>query len=262
MPEMGHEFETVGEAEVVATPEQVWEAISTGPGINSWFMGRNEVLPMGGSLSGQSEMGAGGTVRTEFGGYTPESTVTGWDPLRRLAYETAPAEDGRFVAYEFLIEGREQGSAVLRMVTSGFLPGDDWGDEYQAMTRGLALFFRTLVEYVTHFAGRTATPVTAFGPQIDDWDVAWRTLGGALGLADTPAEGDRVQFTDPLGRLISGVVYFVNPDAVGVRADDGIYRFLRALQGPVLAGHHLFGGADDPARIEQAWEAWLVRVFG
>jgi uncharacterized protein YndB with AHSA1/START domain len=259
---MGREFEIVGESEVAATPEQVWEAISTGPGIDSWFMGRNEVLPIGGSVTEQSEMGKGSTVRTEFGGYAPESTVTAWDPLRRLAYGTAPAGDGRFVAYEFLIEGREQGSTVLRMVTSGFLPGDDWADEYEAMTKGLALFFRTLVEYVTYFAGRTATPVTAFGPRVDDWPAAWRMLGGALGLAGSAAEGDRVQFADPRGQLISGVVYFVNPDAVGVRADQGIYRFLRALQGSVLAGHHIFDDAGDSVRTERAWAAWLERVFG
>ena len=30
---------------VHATPEEVWQAIATGPGIDSWFMGRNEVEP-------------------------------------------------------------------------------------------------------------------------------------------------------------------------------------------------------------------------
>ena len=38
---MGHEFEADKRAELDATPEQVWEAIATGPGIDSWFMGRN-----------------------------------------------------------------------------------------------------------------------------------------------------------------------------------------------------------------------------
>ena len=32
---MGREFEACQEAEVGATPEQVWEAIATGPGIDS-----------------------------------------------------------------------------------------------------------------------------------------------------------------------------------------------------------------------------------
>jgi uncharacterized protein YndB with AHSA1/START domain len=56
---MGHAFEHRHELTVPASPEQVWEAITTGPGIDSWYMGRNEV--------------ADGVVRTAFMGYTPES---------------------------------------------------------------------------------------------------------------------------------------------------------------------------------------------
>jgi hypothetical protein len=37
--EMGHKFEGGTQAELDATPEQVWEAIATGPDIDSWFMG-------------------------------------------------------------------------------------------------------------------------------------------------------------------------------------------------------------------------------
>jgi uncharacterized protein YndB with AHSA1/START domain len=40
---MGRKFENHQEVELDASPEQVWEAIATGPGIDSWFMGRNEV---------------------------------------------------------------------------------------------------------------------------------------------------------------------------------------------------------------------------
>ncbi len=148
----GREFEGVDEITVPATPEQVWDAVATGPGIDSWFMGRNEVE-------------AGTAVRMAFGGYTPEHAITAWEPGERLAYGSSPAPDGRFIAYEFLIEGRDRSSTVLRMVTSGFLPGDDWADEFEAMQHGGQLFFRTLVEYLTHFPGRTATPVTVFGPR-------------------------------------------------------------------------------------------------
>jgi uncharacterized protein YndB with AHSA1/START domain len=37
---MGHPFDQRKEAEVPATPEEIWAAIASGPGINSWFMGR------------------------------------------------------------------------------------------------------------------------------------------------------------------------------------------------------------------------------
>ena len=39
---MTHPFESEFETALSASPEQVWEAIATGPGLDSWFMGRNE----------------------------------------------------------------------------------------------------------------------------------------------------------------------------------------------------------------------------
>ena len=115
---MGKRFEQRRDAEVPASPEEVWAAIATGPGIDSWFMGHSEVEP-GGDTDG-------GTVRTVFGEYAPELDVTAWDPPWRFGYRSGEAPDGRFIAYEFLIEGRGGGSTVVRAVTSGFIPGDDW----------------------------------------------------------------------------------------------------------------------------------------
>jgi hypothetical protein len=40
-----HEFEIRDELTLAATPEQVWDAIATGPGIDSWFMGHTEIEP-------------------------------------------------------------------------------------------------------------------------------------------------------------------------------------------------------------------------
>jgi hypothetical protein len=71
---MGHPFEQHREAEVPAGPDEIWAAIATGPGIDSWFMGRSDVQP-----------GAGGSVRTVFGEYAPELAVTAWDPAHRSA---------------------------------------------------------------------------------------------------------------------------------------------------------------------------------
>ncbi len=175
---MGRAFENRREAEVPASPDEIWAAIASGPGIDSWFMGRSEVQP-----------GADGTVRTVFGEYAPELDVTAWDPARRFAYRSGEAPDGRFIAYEFLIEGRAGGSTVLRTVTSGFLPGDDWADEFEAMTLAGAMYFRTLVEYLAHFAGRFAAPVTAFGPPDTTWTRDRALLCRALGLSEAPPTG-------------------------------------------------------------------------
>jgi uncharacterized protein YndB with AHSA1/START domain len=247
---MGQPFEQRREAEVPVSPDEVWAAIATGPGIDSWFMGRNDVQP-----------GAGGTVRTVVGEYAPELAVTAWDPGRRLAYGSAEAPDGRFIAYEFLVEGRAGGSTVLRTVTSGFLPGEDWAEEFEAMTLGGELYFRTLVEYLTHFAGRFATPVTAFGPPGTDWSRDRALLCRALGLPENAARGDRARCaSDEIG-AVDGVVYFTNAHTIGVRTRHALYRFLRGFGKPVMAAHHLFDEDADPAEAERAWEAWLARTL-
>ncbi|MGH3879922.1 MAG: SRPBCC family protein [Actinophytocola sp.] len=244
---MGREFERVDSIEVDATPEQVWQAIATGPGIDSWFMGRNEVDP------------DGGVVRQSFGGYEPEHRVTGWEPMRRLAYRS-DAPDGRFIAYDFLIEGRDGAGTVLRMATSGFLPGDDWEAEYEAMTSGGALFFATLGTYLRHFAGRIAVPVTVFGPAYTDWDRTRATLCKALGLVAEPRPGDRVDVApDGLDRIV-GEVFFVNADTVGVRTTDEIYRLVKGFGGNVVLMHQLFERVDTDA-AEHAWQSWLTKTL-
>jgi uncharacterized protein YndB with AHSA1/START domain len=246
---MGGEWEQHDEVEIDATPEQVWEAIATGPGYDSWFMGRTEVEP-----------GEGGQVRTDLGGHVMESRITAWEPLRRLAYRGDESPDGRFIAFDFLIEGREQGSTVLRLVTNGFLPGDDWEAEYDAMVKGGAMYFATLVAYLTHFAGRTATPISATGPTVPDARQVFDRIPAALGLTAAPAVGDRVHSAPAGLPLIDGVVDFINPDAIGVRTSDALYRFIRGFFGPAVVGHHIFADGVDRKETEQAWRAWLARL--
>jgi uncharacterized protein YndB with AHSA1/START domain len=248
---MGREFDSVESVEVDATPEQVWTAIATGPGIDSWFMGRNDVS--------YDDATGKGTVRQSFGGYEPEHRVTAWEPPRRFAYR-GDEPGGRFVAYEFLVEGRERAATVVRIATSGFLPGDDWEAEFEAMTAGNALFFATLATYLRHFAGRTAVPLTVFGPMITDWAGTRATLTAALGLPAEPAPGDPVHIHPAGLGPIDGEVYFANSDTVGVRTPDALYRFLKGFHGPVVAGHHLFAPAD-PDAAERAWQTWLTTTF-
>ncbi|MGZ3142650.1 SRPBCC family protein [Lentzea chajnantorensis] len=224
---MGHAFEATDSAEVPASVDEVWEAIATGPGIDSWYMGRNEVR--------------NGQVTMAFGAYRPTSEITAWDPPKHFAHDSGKAGDGRFIAYEFLVEGRDHGSTVLRMVTSGFLPGDDWADEFEAMRLGGALFWRTLVEYLGHFAGRTAQPLTVFGPAVTDWDEAWRRLDDAIEA-----------------KLPGAVEYHRNSHTLGLRTENGMYRFLRGFHGPMIAAHHVFTGDES----EQDWQLWFENTLG
>jgi uncharacterized protein YndB with AHSA1/START domain len=222
---MAHPFELSHEIEVDASPQEVWEAIATGPGVDAWFMGRNEIEPR-----------EGGATRMAFRGSTEEATVTAWEPPTRFASRTPQGEDGSLHAFEYLVEGRDQGSTVVRWVHSGFL-GENWEKEYEGLSEGDPMYFDKLRVYLTYFRGRTATPVNVFG--------------------------DRVHLTpDGLAEL-DGVVDWLSRDFLGVRTDDGIYRFMHisVFGGPTGVGHHIFVDGLDQAETERAWEDWLTKVF-
>jgi uncharacterized protein YndB with AHSA1/START domain len=243
---MGHAGEKHDYAEVDATVEEVWNAIATGPGIDSWFMGRSTVAG-----------GAGGTISTDMGGYVMTSTIGTWEPPYKLAYRgDGPGE--RFIAYDFLLEGRDGGGTSIRLVASGFLPSDDWEQEFEAMTKGGAMYFATLVAYVTHFAGRGAVPINLNGPSIEDWSTTWPILLGALGLGKEPAVGDPVRFDPPGLPPVDGVVDFVNDACLGVRTPDALYRFVQGFWGSIYLGHHLFYAGADRDRATEAWQAWVT----
>jgi uncharacterized protein YndB with AHSA1/START domain len=244
---MSHEFELTHEIDLKATPEQVWDAIATGPGVDSWFMGHNEIEPR-----------EGGAASMEMPGFTGESTVTTWQPPHRFGYRTPPGDEGAFMAFEYLVEGRDGGGTVLRLVHSGILAGD-WQAEYDALRKGNPLYLRTLAQYLDHFPGRTAVPVTAFGPQQSDEDQVWATVARAVGLSADVKEGDKVHFTVG-GQEIDGVVDTVlAPGFLGVRTDDALLRFVGG-GGTILTGHHIFAGVDK-AQAEQTWGEWLAAVF-
>jgi uncharacterized protein YndB with AHSA1/START domain/uncharacterized membrane protein len=247
---MAHRFELPQDAVVGASPERVWDAIATGPGWDSWFMGRNEI-----------EQREGGSVSFSIGDWTGRSTVQTWDPLHRFVSESSPAPDGSFHRFDYALESRPGGGTQVTYVHSGML-GDDWEAEYEGMSEGDPMYFRKLLEYIEHFPGRYATPVDAQGPNVgDDRDAAMATCRRALGVPDDVAEGDRVTLRPEGLEPIDGVVDVVSPSFLGVRSDDAMYRFIRGFEGAMMVGHHLFEDGVDQQREESAWRDWLGRVF-
>jgi uncharacterized protein YndB with AHSA1/START domain len=246
---MAHPFEVRKEIEVDATPEEVWEAISTGPGLDAWFMGRNEVQP-----------GEGGKVRMTLPSWTLESTITVWDPPRRLVTDTGEGEDGRLMVFEYLIEGREGATTIVRFVHSGFLPGDDWETEYEALKSGDPMYIHKLAQYLKYFRGRTATPIDVYGAQVPDRDQAWSRFRSGLGLTGAVSEGDQVLLTPEDLPPLEGVVDYQSQETLGLRTSDGLYRFIYGLGGTVVLGHHIFTDGDQET-TERALKAWLDNTF-
>src|SRR3979409_200170 len=86
------------EVELPGTPEEVWQAIATGPGISSWFVPTD------------FEERDGKPVAMKFNfapGMEPRSAVTAWDPPRMFATEADCVIPGSpSIANEWSVEAR------------------------------------------------------------------------------------------------------------------------------------------------------------
>lgn len=234
---MPREFEIRKEITLDATPEQVWEAIATGPGLEAWFM-HMEIPPDG-------------------------AGAIAWDPPKHFATRTPVAEDGSTHAFEYLIEARDGGSTVLRFVHSGFL-GDDWTAEYEGMTsHGWDMYLHTLAQYLTYFPGRPATYVEAEGPPESADASGWPVLLRALGMTGPVAPGDQLRLTPDGLDPLEAVVDYVEPEFLGLRTGDSLIRFhgRSTLGMSVAVAQHLYSGDVDRTEAQQVWQSWLNRVF-
>jgi uncharacterized protein YndB with AHSA1/START domain len=234
--------------ELDATPEQVWAAIATGPGITAWFVPH------------RVEEREGGEVEGDFGGgQTATGRVTAWEPGRRFTYRA----DGAAHAFEFLVEARGGGGAVLRFVQSGF-DGDGWEDEYDALDTGWELFFHNLRQYLAHFAGLPARGVVSLA-WVADRPAAqlWPVLHRALGLAGHPAVGDEVVLAPEGVEPVRGVVDIATDAFLGVRSAHGLHRIgAEGDAGCGVSAYHYFYGVDvDAAALTAGWQGWLDGLF-
>ncbi|EXG80527.1 SRPBCC family protein [Cryptosporangium arvum] len=239
---MSHPFEIHGEITVDATPEQVWDAITTGPGVDSWLMGRTVVD------------GDGKTSTFEMFGSTSTANITTWEPGHRYATAEDKNPDGTFTAFEWLIEARDGGGAVVRFVHSGAL-GDDWEAEYDGLSVGDQAYLTKLAVYLEHFAPRTATHSTFLpGPVTEG---SWAAMTAAVGAGTDAADGQPARLTVPGIEPVEGVVEFVHATSfVGMRTGDAIYVLIHGYNGMMFATAHYFDDRDRSAEIE-AWQAWL-----
>lgn len=254
------EREIHAEIEVPGTPEQVWDAIATGPGITAWFMPARVDEREGGEI-----------VHGHDAGFSSTGKVTAWEPPHRFVYEEDSLGGGEQpIATEWLVEAKAGGTCLVRLVMSGFGPGDDFDRAKESFSAGWRTALNDLKLYLTHFAGRPAAPITASGTIAGRTrDDVWAQLTQALGVPADAAPGDRVAARADRTTTLAGTVQGSEPGIVTLLLDepapglgligaggpgDDVFTFVRA---------HLFGNGADAiaARDEPAWQAWLDEQF-
>ncbi len=144
------------EVEVPGTPEEVWQAIATGPGISSWFV----------PAEFEKRDGKPVAVKLNFGpGMESSSVVTAWDPPRMFATE-APgwAAGSPPITDTWSVEPRGAGTCVVRVMHSLFASTDEWDSQLTGTESGWPGFFRILRIYLTHFRGQRSAMMQWMAP--------------------------------------------------------------------------------------------------
>ena len=165
--------------EIAAPPEAVWEAISDGDRLASWFAPFASVEP-----------GEGGTVTVawEEGGEWP-SRIAVWEPGKHLRLVDELPEDadgtGTAMAMDYRLEARD-GTTVLRLVNSGLSAGEEWDENFHMMTNGWRFFLWNLKHVVEQHPGVSRTMISARPWVRGSREEVWDRLFGEQGLGVAP----------------------------------------------------------------------------
>jgi uncharacterized protein YndB with AHSA1/START domain len=244
------------------TPEQVWKAIATGPGMTAWFTPTTV------------EERVGGTIAFDFGGGVASSgSITAWDPERgRFAYEERGwSGEAPPIATEVTVTSASGDTCVVRMVHSLFTTSDAWDDEMEGFEKGWPGFFEVLDIYLRDFADQPAAAARAMAMAPGSTGATWAELARRLGLHAANLDEQR---RAPAGvPSFAGTVRSVHQTADGCHAllrvvepGDGIAMFgaFRSGDAVRVAACLFFYGppaTDTAARAEPAWAAWLSEHY-
>jgi uncharacterized protein YndB with AHSA1/START domain len=244
------------EVEVPGTPEEVWRAIATGTGMSSWF------------VPSTSEERVEGAVTNNFGpGMESMATIKKWNPPHSFVAESDQGPPGK-VATEWIVEARNGGTCVVRVVHRWFSSTDDWDDQFIGHTYGWQAFFRILSLYLKHFQGETCTAFALSAFSKMPVQETWRLLMNSLGVQ---TDNTRVSPV-PGAPVLSGVVESRGVPAfpellllVDQPAPGLAHLFPMAMGGQVLvsARFYLFGeqGISAAPSAEVDWKKWLAQHF-
>ena len=246
------------EVEVPGTPEQVWEAIATGPGISSWF------------VPTEMEGRVGGIMTCHFApGMDSKATITSWEPPHRLTADSDSfCPGGPTVATEWTVEARAGGTCTVRVVHSLFANTDDWDNQLGEVESGWPSFFVVLRMYLSHYRGQPGAHFQVMAPVAGTVIEGWRALMGELGLPALVA-GAKIQSqagTAPLAGVVEKAGPESQPNQVIVRLHEpspgaAVLTTCGMGEHTFFVGSFYFFGpkATEGLKAEKEWQDWLAK---
>ncbi|MCB9846334.1 MAG: SRPBCC domain-containing protein [Phycisphaeraceae bacterium] len=249
------------EVEVPGTPEEVWRAIATGPGVSSWF------------VPTRMEERQGGEIVSNFGpGMDCPATVIEWDAPRRFVAEAAMGPPGSpTVATEWSVEALAGGMCLVRVVHSLFASTDDWDNQLDGLEQGWPTYFRILRMYLEHFKGMPCSAMQFVGFSGESESKAWEKAGGELGLLKLN-QGQKWSAPDGLPTM-AGVVDSLGK---GMHSNTVLLRLDSPSPGSAYIGAfscggmvmvcmsvYLYGDKASAAveRDQPTWQTWMSESF-
>jgi uncharacterized protein YndB with AHSA1/START domain len=248
--------------EVPGSPEDVWQAIATGPGISAWFTPSEVDERVGGKVTFQ--MG---------GGMESTGSVTIWQPNELFAYEEPTWLEGAPpLATEFHIQAQSGGTCIIRLVHSLFTDSQEWDEQFDGFAKGWPPYFEVLRRYLADYRGLVCSSVRLMGTSNKSEEAAWMELRQLLGIAGkTPGEAYQTQIAD---REVRGEVLRTATDPNSFC--EALLRVTEPAPGLAVVGACLWGGNVQVAlgfffygdrgatvvpAIQVKFEAWMSEHY-
>lgn len=249
------------ELEVPGTPEQVWQAMATGPGQAAWLFPVDLDPEPGGSM----------IIHREPFAPDAETTVTRYEPPQAFAYLEPNVGPPSPMATEILVEARSGGSCVVRVVCGFAEAGEEWEDLVQGVLEGWRMSLPVLSEYLREHAGQPGQSVdviTMIDPAPADRSTPATELFRRLGLAPDALRPGAPFRTAAGAPELSGMIVRAEPGYLLLRSEapvSGLWAlscFPMGMDQPIsinLMGRVYGLGDDQPAGLRTAWQTWLER---
>ncbi len=248
------------EVEVEGSPEDVWNAIATGPGVSSWFVPTKFDLDADGRPN---------KLVCHFGeSMDSHARVTGWEPPARFTAESDDfAPGGPVVATEWNVKPVRKETCLVTVEHSLLSDTDEWDTFLENTESGWPAFFTVLRIRMAHFRSQPFAILEVVGKAAEP-SSAWTDLATALGLT-SPSVGEH-RASPQRAPSLAGIVESVPSESEVLlrleRPAPGVgHLFALPIGEDVYLSARLYLYGTEAATIvkreQSIWHSWMEEQF-